>query len=171
MSTARTIRASKRRPTTTTPSSSAPGPGTGTTTSASVSATHAASSGGSSSKCEVLSLGCTRNDPPAVSSMWTTAEARARGASPASGALKSCTSASVRVATSRTPGEPHPRPTVRVTVRRTLSIRAACANAVGGCGQGLPLIGGLGIDPRVETHQQSFAACGHHQQDPGRHGE
>ena len=107
----------------------AEGPGTGTTTSASVSATHAASSGGNSSKCEVASLGCTRSDPPAVSSMWTMAEARASGARRASGALKPSTSVSLRLATSRTAGEPHPRPTVRVTVRRTLSIPPARANA------------------------------------------
>ena len=34
-------------------------------------------------------------------------------------------------------------------------------------GQRLPLVGGLGIDPRVEAHQQPLAVRRHQQQDPG----
>ena len=130
MSTGRRTRLSKRRLTTSTPISPAPGPGTATTASAAVSATHAASSGGSNSNIDDASLGCTRSDPPPVSSRWTIAEPEANGATFPSGVPKTSVSESAAsVRTSMVAGEPQAALTVRVTVRRTASTCAARASA------------------------------------------
>ena len=127
MSTVRTIRPSKRRPAARTPSSSAPVPGTPTMTSASGSATHRRSSRGNRAKSDVLSFGWTRSDLPGASSMWTMAEARARGATLPSGASRFGAAASA--GSSKAAGAPQPCWAARLRMRLTVSIRSALPSA------------------------------------------
>ena len=57
------------------------------------------------------------------------ADARARGATLASGSPKRGAFVPVSIATSRLAGEPQPRSTVRVTVSLIVAIRTACASS------------------------------------------
>ena len=167
----RTIRSSKRRPTTRMPTTSAPGPGTATITSASVSATHAASLAGNRPKTDFVSLGWTRKAPPASVRMWTTAEVRDKGANRG---VRRLEIARVRL---------------RVVHHEQLAGRAAAAldrprqrpadvchpfrlrQGRGSHGQEVPLVRSLGIDPGVQTTEKTFAVDRQDQQDPGRRGQ
>ena len=79
-------------------------------------------------KTDVASLGCTRNDLPAVSSMWTIADPERKGGIRASSAPKSRPFVPALPASRRVAGEPQPRLTARATVGLTVASCPACPN-------------------------------------------